>query len=88
MYLITQPQKKLYDIKTPKMLEETMMRLANKKTYSEEPYFMSSGQRGIPEERKPFYENLADDPKILVTLETCSICLRTNLSSNIETFVL
>jgi hypothetical protein len=67
---------KLYDIKSPKMLEETLTKLAKKKTFSEEPYFASSGPKGILEENKPFFENLAEDPKILVSLETCSICFK------------
>ena len=69
---------RIFEIKAPKDLVESMMKLAEKKTYSEEPYFASSYAKGISPENKPFYENLAASPKMLVSLETCSICFQKN----------
>jgi hypothetical protein len=67
---------KIYGIKSPKQLEETLARLAKKRTFSEDAHFMHSAPTGIMEANKPFYENLAEQPHILVSLETCSICFK------------
>jgi len=61
---------KTYEIRTPRMLGEVLDELAEKKEFKE-------GQKHlITLSSQPFYDNLADDPKILVSMETCSICFK------------
>jgi len=67
---------KIYEIKNPKMLQEILLKLAEKKRFFEDSYMSRSVLNKISISNQPFYENLADDPKILITLETCSICFK------------
>jgi len=66
----------IFDIKAPKILHETLQNLAEKKILPQERSFGPSTGPSIRIENQLFYENLADDPIILVSEETCSICFK------------
>lgn len=67
---------KFYEIKSPKMLQEFLGKLAEKKVQYEDSSIAKMRENNILIQNQPFYENLADKPKILVSLETCSICFK------------
>ena len=74
----------LYHVKKPKELHETLLKLAEKKMISDGSSFSLSAKSGIALENKDFYENLADDPNILLEPDTCSICFKKDDKTVVE----
>lgn len=66
----------LHEVKTPKELMGVLAKLADKKSPPEQAFYEETSKSIITEENEAFFEHLADDPKILVTLETCAICFK------------
>jgi hypothetical protein len=65
----------LYGIRTIKELGPILNGLSEKK-YVSEPSFVKQRLRMILPDNEPFYLNLADDPKPINDIGTCSICFQ------------
>jgi hypothetical protein len=65
----------LFGIKNVKELGPILNKLAEKK-YISEPSFVTQRLRMILPDNEPFYINLADEPKLINQIGTCSICFQ------------
>ncbi|MHA1274981.1 MAG: hypothetical protein ACTSQP_01800 [Promethearchaeota archaeon] len=66
----------IHEIKTAAQLQDTLLRLAEKKIIRQESFIGTKSASIITPDNEKFFINLADDPKILITSETCSICFK------------
>jgi len=74
--LVKKTNGKFYDLEKIKELGSVLSSLSEKKYIKIPAFYEKKKQSIIPEENKPFYANLGDDPPKVKGIGTCAICFQ------------